>query len=174
MAKGKLLPFSSRKPQVKRLQLAFRVIRAFVARAWLPARFVRLQVGCPEIEAFRASHPGPVGARSLMHMGHKQGTICALATCERLPEGFLAGLFLHEFGHLGSGGGELEADRWVLDTFGIRIYYKTELDLECIDQFSMIRIARSLRMVDVDLRHNPPPRQSSPDIPRLTLNPFRP
>lgn len=149
---GNLHSFSRTK--AKRVDLAFRLIRAFVAKKWPAARFVRLQIECPEIRAFRDAHPGPVGARSLMHVGHRQGTICALAICERLPEHFLAGLFLHEFGHLGSGGGELEADRWVLDTFGIPIYYKTELDLECVDQFSLIRIAKSIRPADIDLRHN--------------------
>ena len=149
---GKVLSFTPRK--ATELDLCFRVIRAFVSKAWSPARFVRLQVGCQEIQTFRDTHPGPVGARSLMHVGHKRGTVCAIPACNRLPANFLAGLFLHEFGHLGSGGGELEADRWILDTFGIRIYYKTELDLECIDQFAIHRIARSIKKADVDLRHN--------------------
>ncbi len=150
---GRLLQFTSRKPVA--LDLCFRVIRAFVAKAWSPARFVRLSVGCREIEAFRAANPGKVGFRSLMHVGHKQGTVCALAICERLPVQYMAGLLLHEFGHLGSGGGELEADRWILDTFGIRIAYTGELDLECVDPFALHLISKAVKKADVDLRHNP-------------------
>ena len=152
---GRVLQFSSPKPQAKELELAFRVIRAFVARTWPAAKFVRLQVGCPEIEAFRMSHPGKVGARSLMHMGHKQGTICALAGCNRLAPGYVTGLFLHEFGHLASGGGELEADAWVRDALGIRIQYKSDLDIEWVDEHTVVRIVKSVKRSEVNLRHNP-------------------
>lgn len=89
-----------------------------------------------------------------MHVGHRQGTVCALAVCERLPVQYMTGLFLHEFGHLGSGGGELEADRWILDTFGIRITYETELDIECVDPFALYRISKAIKKSDVDLKHN--------------------
>lgn len=154
MAQGKLFPFSSRKPQAKSLTIAFQVIRAFVARAWPGARFVRLQIGCPEIEAFRSSHPGTVGARSLMHVGHKNGTVCALAICDQLPPSYVVGLFLHEFGHLGSGGGELEADAWVRDTFGIRIEYKSDLDIEWVPDHTVARIIKSVKRSELDLRHN--------------------
>lgn len=89
-----------------------------------------------------------------MHVGHKQGAICALAVCERLPVQFMTGLFLHEFGHLGSGGGELEADRWIFEKFRIRISYVSELDLECVDPFALHLISRAVKKADVDLRHN--------------------
>jgi hypothetical protein len=150
------LSFSSRKAAtVQNLDAAFRLVRAFVARTWSPARFVRLAVGCQAIEDFRKSHPGKVGQRSVMHVGHKQGAVCALALCDRLPAGHLAGLFLHEFGHLGSGGEELEADRWVLDTFGISIRYESELDLEWINPFAVSRILASAKIVPPDFKHNP-------------------
>ncbi len=152
---GRLLPFSSRKPKTESLDLAFRVIRAFVARVWPGARFVRLQVGCPEIEAFRAAHPGRVGARSLMHVGHKQGVVCALKICDKLPPSYVVGLFLHEFGHLGSGGGELEADAWVRDMLGISIQYKSDLDIEWVNDHTVARILKSVKRSELDLRHNP-------------------
>jgi hypothetical protein len=152
---GNVLSFSSRKAAtVRNLDAAFRLVRAFVARAWSPARFVRLAVGCQAIEDFRASHPGKVGQRSVMHVGHKQGTVCALAFCDRLPPGHLAGLFLHEFGHLGSGGGELEADQWVRETFGISIRYESELDLEWVDPFAVRRILASAKQSPPDFKHN--------------------
>ena len=155
MAQGKLLQFSSPKGKAPELELAFRVVRAFVARAWPAARFVRLQVGCPEIAAFRRNNEGPIGQRALMHVGHKQGVICALSICSRIPPSFVTGLFLHEFGHLGSGGGELEADQWIRDTFGIGIQYRSELDLEWVDPITVARLIKSVKRSELNLRHNP-------------------
>lgn len=156
MSQSRVLRFSSHRPApVRNLDAGFRLVRAFVALKWPPARFVRLAVGCRAIEDFRNTHPGKVGQRSVMHVGHKQGTVCALALCDRLPAGHLAGLLLHEFGHLGSGGGELEADRWVRDTFGISISYESELDLEWINSFAVSRILASARRSPPDFRHNP-------------------
>lgn len=90
-----------------------------------------------------------------MHVGHKPGTVCALGICSTLPPNFLFGLLLHEFGHLGSGGGELDADYWILNTFGIRIEYRSSLDLEWIDGFSIARIVKATKLSTVDYRHNP-------------------
>ena len=154
MAQGKLLRFSSPKGKAPELELAFRVVRAFVAKAWPAARFVRLQIGCSEILAFRRNNEGLVAQRALMHMGHKQGVICALSVCSRLPPSFVTGLFLHEFGHLGSGGGELEADAWVRDVLGIRIEYKSALDLEWVPDHTVARILKSVKRSELDLRHN--------------------
>ncbi len=147
-------PSSFRNRDAHRLDITFRGIRSFVSTGWPGAKFARLVIGCPEIERFQAAHPGKVGERSLMHVGHRQGVVCAMPICGRLPGNFIAGLFLHEFGHLATGGGEREADRWVFDTFGIRILYETDLDLECVDDFAMARILRGVKKVGLDLRHN--------------------
>lgn len=142
MARNPLLPFSSRKPRSPRLELAFRLVRNFVSRAKPSLAWTKLKLNCPEIIRFRTYNPGKVGQRSLMHAFHLPHTICSLSLVERATEGYVFGLLLHEFGHLGSGGGEREADRWILDNFGIRIIYAGEFDLEWVDEWAIRRILR--------------------------------
>lgn len=140
MARNPLLPFSSRKVRAPRLELAFRLVRRFVSSEKQSLAWTKLKLNCREIVQFRVYNPGKVGDRAIMHTVHEPNTICSLSLAERLPEGYLFGLLLHEFGHLGSGGGEREADRWILDRFGIRILYIGDLDLEWVDHFSIGRI----------------------------------
>ncbi len=155
MASGRLHPFSPRRrPPLGRLEIAFHLVRAFVSRAKQSLAWTKLSVGCREIILFRKIHPGRVGERSLMHTFHDPNTICALSLVERLPGEHLIGLLLHEFGHLGSGGGEREADRWILDNFGIRILYMGDLDLEWVDYAS---IAKIVTTVTPPRRRNPRP-----------------
>ena len=156
MERGRLLPFSSRSRKPSRLALAFSVARAFVASRWPAARFVRLKVGCPEIEHLRRSGQGAVSERALMHVGHLQGTVCASPAAGNHDDRYLFGLLLHEFGHLGSGGGEMDADRWVLEEFGVRILYDGPLDLERVDGDVVSRVVRVAIRAGVDLKHNPP------------------
>ena len=140
---GRVLPFSDRKAQ--QLNLAFRVVRKFVSQADPRLLWVKLSVGCDEIDAFRVANPGTIGLRSLMHVGHLPNAVCALQICGGLPANYLIGLMLHEFGHLGSGGGEREADRWIRDRFKIPIYYRSKLDIEWVSDRDMGRIARAGR-----------------------------
>lgn len=135
------LRFSPRKrPPTGRLELAFRLVRNFVSQAKTQLAWTKLEVGCREIVLFRKMNPGKVGQRSLMHTFHHPNTVCSLSLVDHLPEGYLFGLLLHEFGHIGSGGGERDADRWILDNFGIRILYLGDLDLEWVDAFAIQRI----------------------------------
>ena len=159
MDRGRLLPFSSRNWLPTRLGVAFAVARAFVSSRWPAAKFVRLKVGCPEIESLRRSGQGAASERALMHVGHLQGTVCASAAAGNQVDAYLFGLFLHEFGHLGSGGGERDADQWILDEFGVRILYDGPLDLERVDQDVVTRIIRVAKRAGLDLKHNPPPRR---------------
>jgi hypothetical protein len=143
-----LLQFSSRKAKSPRLELAFRLVQRFVSRAKPALAWTKLRLNCREIVQARKFDPGKHGQRAFMHAymdtiagdGHTPNTICSLSLAESLPEGYLFGLLLHEFGHLGSGGGERDADRWILEKFGIRILYLGELDLEWVDQFAINRI----------------------------------
>lgn len=80
-----------------------------------------------------------------MHVGHKPWIVCSLDIVEALPDEYLFGLLLHEFGHMGSGGGERAADRWIEDTLQIRIYYKGPLDLEWVNQEAIDWIRRGGR-----------------------------
>lgn len=167
MEHGPLLRFSPRKrPVTGRLELAFRLVRTFVSHAKPSIAWAKLRVGCNEIVRFRTANPGRVGMRSLMHTFHYTNTICSLPIVGKIPEGYLFGLMLHEFGHLGSGGGEREADRWILDNFGIRILYLGELDLEWVDHFAINRIvsatATPLRRRNPRLARRPHPRRRLP------------
>lgn len=156
MASGQLHPFSPRKrPATGRLELAFRLVRNFVSQAKPALAWTKLSVGCREIVLFRKINVGRVGERSLMHVGHHPNSVCSLSLVDHLPEGYLFGLLLHEFGHLGSGGGEREADRWILDNFGIRIQYLGGLDLEWVDHFAIGRIVGATP----PRRRNPRPAQ---------------
>lgn len=119
------------------------MVQRFVASAKPSLLWTQLKVNCPEIIRFRKMNPGTQGLRSFMHMGHERNTICSLSLAGKVPEGYLFGLLLHEFGHLGSGGGEREADQWILDRFGIRIQYVGALDLEWVDDFAIRRVVRA-------------------------------
>lgn len=156
MASGRLHPFSSRNRIPPRLALAFRLAQRFVSTAKPSLAWTKLRVNCPEIVRFRTYNPGKVGQRAFMHTFHDHNTICSLSLAGTMAEGYLFGLLLHEFGHLGSGGGEREADRWILDNFGIRIQYLGDLDLEWVDQMTIARILRST----TPPRRNPRPRGS--------------
>ncbi len=162
--------FSSRKrPPSGRLELAFRLVRNFVSRAKSSLAWAKLEVGCPEIILFRKMNPGIQGERSLMHTFHHPNTVCSLSLVDHLPEGYLFGLLLHEFGHIGSGGGERDADRWILENFGIRILYLGDLDLEWVDAFVIQRIVRATLP---RRRQNPHPGQrQNPRRPRAHHRP---
>lgn len=169
MAKGRLHPFSSRSAVPPRLELAFRVAKRFVSAARPSLSWAKLRVNCPEIIQFRKYNPGTQGQRAFMHVEHEPNTVCALSLAGRLPEGYLFGLLLHEFGHLGSGGGEREADQWILDNFGIRIQYVGALDLEWVDDWAIRRIVRASTPLP---RRNPRPGRRLHPRRRLPLPPL--
>lgn len=159
MASGRLHRLSSRNQVPPRLELAFNLTRRFVSPAKPALLWTKLKVNCPEIIRFRTYNPGIQGQRAFMHTFHDRNTICSLSLAGRMPEGYLFGLLLHEFGHLGSGGGEREADQWILDNFGIRIQYVGALDLEWVDDWAIRRIVRNSTPLP---RRNPRLRRSNP------------
>jgi hypothetical protein len=76
--------------------------------------------------------PGTRGARAFMHTQHSKNVVCSAVDAGRLSENYQAGLFLHEFGHIATGGGEQAADEWALHSFGIMIHYMGPLEVEWI------------------------------------------
>jgi hypothetical protein len=81
---------------------------------------------------YRAGHPGKDGARAFMHVEGKNRVVCAAADAGSLSESYQVGLLLHEFGHIGSDGGEQAADEWVLENFSILIHYMGPLEIEWV------------------------------------------
>ena len=152
MARSRLHEFSPRKSQPPRLALAFRLVQRFISSKKPSLAWTKFRVNCREIVRFRTYNPGKQGQRSFMHTFHDKNTVCSLSLAGSLSEGYLFGLLLHEFGHLGSGGGEREADGWILENFGIRIQYVGDLDLEWVDQWAIRRILGA-----TPLRRNPRP-----------------
>jgi len=143
---ARLLSFSARKAGTKRLELAFTVTKAFLCRIESSLCFARLRTDCQVIPAER--HQGGIqGARSFMHTGHYPNAVCAFSGSDKLGENYLFGLLLHEFGHLGAGTeqGERAADQWIFERTGIRIQYKTELDIEWVDEWTLRRILQATR-----------------------------
>lgn len=130
----------------KRLEVAFEVTKSFLCRIESFLCFARLRTDCQVIPAERRQG-GIQGARSFMHTGHYPNAVCAFPGSDKLGENYLFGLLLHEFGHLGAGTdlGERAADRWILDRTGIRIQYKTELDVEWVDEWALRRILAGFR-----------------------------
>jgi len=112
-----------------------RIIRAFMVLRFLAASkcrklwMARCDPRCQVIRDARLEGD----RRAYMHVGCDDETVCAWApAAARLPDSILAGIFLHEFGHL-AGGDEFGADRWVYRRLGLSIKYTTPLKLETVD-----------------------------------------
>lgn len=116
----------------RRIQSHFDRVWTFVKRRDRRLGRILLLVGCVHLERDR-QRSGLAGRRAFMHVGCVPNRICVSPTAENLPTEHLVGLFLHEFGHLGSGRGEPDADLWVMQKLGIPIEYKSGLELEWVD-----------------------------------------
>jgi len=112
----------------------FYKVRAFVCTKFQKMKRVALNPLCREILKFRQDYYGELkGRRAMMHVAHHPYIVCSWAPAARkLSVNHLIGLYLHEFGHLGSRGDDKQADRWVDKHFGIAIYYTGELELEWV------------------------------------------
>lgn len=116
-----------------KVRLWFRRVRAFVAKKFPDLARIELEERCPVIKQGRNRDGGLAGRRYFCHAGHHPGMICAWSpAASRLKPPYLVGIFLHEFGHEATGGGEFEADSWVLAEFGIPLQYKGPLSLEWV------------------------------------------
>lgn len=115
-----------------RLREAFFKVRTFVHSVTGKFESTKPVTHCPEIGFFRRTSERYLGSRSFMHTGHRRGSICMVRQAALLSDSHLVGLLLHEFGHLGGGHGEPEANRWVLNKLGIEIDYRAPLDIQWV------------------------------------------
>jgi hypothetical protein len=118
------------------LEEAFAKVRAFASAADPALSDVELKP-CAEVRK-GTSRAGR--SRSFMHTGHLPGSICYAPPTRILSVNFIVGILLHEFGHLGSNGGELEADTWVATKLGVALEYKGKLCLEWVGDDVVRRI----------------------------------
>lgn len=112
----------------------FQRVRAFVATRCQRLLKIEFNPLCREILAYRKSQSGDFkGLRAFMHVGHHPSVVCAwLPAVRTLSISHQIGLYLHEFGHLGSNAGDDQADAWVKRKFGIAICYTGPLGLEAV------------------------------------------
>lgn len=112
----------------------FYFVREFVATKSPAMGKVSLGGFCEEIYNLRKLHgAGLAGRRAFMHVGHAARIICAwLPAVRLLPIENQVGLWIHEFGHLGSGGGDDAADLWAKKRLGVSICYTGPLALEWV------------------------------------------
>jgi hypothetical protein len=115
---------------------AFQKVRAFAAAGEASLSGVEL-VACKEV---RSGVARSSRHRAFMHTGHLDGKVCYAPPIRLLPLNYVVGILLHEFGHLGSKGGEAEADQWVLVKLGIALEYKGKLCLEWVDDATAKKI----------------------------------
>lgn len=123
---------SSHRGEESRLKEAFLKVRTLVHS--VTGRFANVlpKISCPGISVLRRTGEGYLGSRAFMHVGHHRNRICMARQAALLSDSHLVGLLLHEFGHLGGGEGEPEANGWVLSTLGIAIVYKAPMDLQWV------------------------------------------
>jgi hypothetical protein len=116
---------------------AFQKVRAFAATAD-PALSTTELLPCGDVRGGKT--PFTRRSRAFMHTGHLPSRICYAPPTRMLALNYIVGILLHEFGHLGSGGGEVEADTWVAAKLGIALEYKGKLCLEWVDDDTARRI----------------------------------
>jgi hypothetical protein len=115
---------------------AFLKVRAFAANADPALAGVEL-MQCADVKD-AASRKGR--SRAFMHTGHVAHKICYASPAKFLSLNCIVGILLHEFGHLGSNGGEVDADQWVLVKLGIALEYKGKLCLEWVDDITAKKV----------------------------------
>lgn len=109
-------------------------VHAFVSSRCPELSSVEFQF-CPEV---RKSAADP--RRAYAHWGHVKNTICYARQIKNLSKPHAIGVLLHEFGHVGSRGGESLADLWVIEVLGIPIQYRGKLNLEWVDPQDIRRL----------------------------------
>lgn len=118
----------------EKVETVFYAVRTFVGKKFPKLLHIHLDMLCGEILKYRNAHHGKLeGRRAFMHVGHLRRAVCTWAPAiGNMGLQYLVGLYLHEFGHLGSQGGEEAADGWVKEHFGITIHYRSKLQLEWV------------------------------------------
>jgi hypothetical protein len=104
-----------------------------VSRAPVPKK-ARLFIDCELLRNHRADGD----LRAYFHVGHKsKWTVCCAHEAGFLPDSYLYGLILHEFGHpmawdFWGRSRQEDADRAIMETTGVPILYKSGLILQWI------------------------------------------
>lgn len=114
--------------KTNRLHRIFEIVKDFVSTKHRKLRDVKLYVHCPEAETDHL-----YSRRQYCHALHRPNTICCAGAFAFLPKTYQAGILLHEFGHIATRDGELEADRWVMVKMGIPLLYRGSQKLEWVD-----------------------------------------
>lgn len=83
--------------------------------------------------------------RFYAHTFHEKNTVCLVPETAKLPLHKLAGIIVHELGHILSGvqeGAVVEtaADEWVRQHLGLNILYDRADSLEYLDDDSLLRL----------------------------------
>ena len=124
-----------------KLEDSFLKIRHFASRKHPRLGRVKLLVGCKVIKAYRRRYRTEMkGKRAYAHTAHRRGCICTVEEMGDLAKSTIAGVILHEFGHVMAGANEEKADLWVEKNLDIRIWYSPRLLLECIRPQDMRKI----------------------------------
>ncbi len=116
-----------------------RAVRAYAATRGVTVPAVKLRWDCTLARKAHAS-----SKRFLAHTFHAKNTICLVPAINKLPLPKLAGIVVHELGHILSGvhvhGAEPAADEWVREHLDLDILYDSKDSLEYLDDGTLRRL----------------------------------
>lgn len=123
-----------------KVQRVIRAVREYAATCEVNVPAIKLCWNCPIAEKAHAENK-----RFLAHAFHAKNTICLMPAVARLPLHKLAGVVVHELGHILSGVredgiAEPAADEWVREHLGLSILYDSKDTLEYLDDDSLLRL----------------------------------
>jgi hypothetical protein len=98
-------------------------IRAYASRRKVRVPAISVNWGCPVLDEHHQHTP-----RVMAHAFHVKNGICLHQEAATLPTAYLAGILVHEVGHIASGdreqlSAEPRADQWVRDHLGLEVCY---------------------------------------------------
>jgi len=143
--KGAVLRYAQERAAKDLVERIYSAISRFASGLGKPLTPVsRFSFSCPKVEADHDRN-----SRFYAHAGHDAWTgpngVCMIPDIARLPLAQVAGIVLHEVGHIQAGmahpgNDEPAADDWVRDNLGIEILYEPEVTLERLSPKDMRRL----------------------------------
>jgi len=125
-----------------RVQRIIRAVREHAATCEVNVPAIKLRWNCPVAEQAHAKNK-----RFLAHSFHAKNVICLMPAVARLPLHKLAGIIVHELGHILSGVrtdvAEPAADEWVRMNLHLLVLYDAKDTLEYLDDDSLLRLKLS-------------------------------
>lgn len=117
-----------------------RQLKKYARKRGVSIRDIQLRFDCP-VQA--EEHRG--NSRFYAHAFHAPDTVCVNPEIAKLPKAHIAGILIHELGHVecdeDRDGAEVRADEWVRQELGINILYDiTDRGLEFLDKDTMRRL----------------------------------